>query len=232
MLTPSTPPASLTAASPMPKRPKPPKPEAKVQYHHGDLKRALIDAALELAESEGLEAVTTRALARKLDVSHAAPARHFPNRGALLAEVAAEAFERFSHALSRAGKGLPSRETFAAMGRAYVRFALDHPALIRLMFSPELQALTEPSERLAATSTQAYEVLQTGARSALGAGASEDEVSDAAFFGWSVAHGAAALWLDGPLKGFGPKQGARARFLAQADRAIDVAASSVGRHQS
>ena len=60
-------------------------------------------------------------------------------------------------------------------------------------------------------------------------GASEDEVSEAAFFGWSVAHGAAALWLDGPLKTFGPKQGAKTRFLAQADRAIEVAASSLRR---
>ena len=211
----------------MPKRKKPLKPEAKPQYHHGDLRRALIEAALELADSEGLEALTTRALARKLDVSHAAPARHFPNRSALLAEVAAEAFERFSHALSRAGKGLLNEETFAAMGRAYVRFALDHPALLRLMFSPELQALTAPSERLAATSAHAYEVLQAGARGALGSGASEEAVSEAAFFGWSVAHGAASLWLDGPFKSFGPKQGAKTRFLAQADRAIDVAARAL-----
>jgi AcrR family transcriptional regulator len=211
----------------MPKRLKTAKSETKPQYHHGDLRRALIDAALDLADSEGLEALTTRALARKLNVSHAAPARHFPNRSALLAEVAAEAFERFSHALSRAGKGLPSEEVFSAMGRAYVRFALDHPALLRLMFSPELQALTEPSERLAATSAHAYQVLQTGARSALGSGASEEEVGEAAFLGWSVAHGAASLWLDGPVKGFGPKQGAKARFLAQADRAIDVAARAL-----
>jgi AcrR family transcriptional regulator len=229
MLTPSTPADSLPGSSPMPKRAKPAKPEAKAAYHHGDLRRALIDAALELADREGLEALTTRALARTLDVSHAAPARHFPNRGALLAEVAAEAFERFSQALSRASKGLVGEETFAAMGRAYVRFALEHPALVRLMFSPELQALAEPSERLAATSTQAYEVLQAGARSALGAGASEQQVSDAAFFGWSVAHGAAALWLDGPVKHFGPKQGAKTRFLAQADHAVDVAARALAR---
>ena len=69
--------------------------------------------------------------------------------------------------------------------------------------------------------------LQAGARAAVGEGGSEDDVAAAAFFGWSVAHGAAALWLDGPMKGFGPKHGAKARFLAQADRAVDAAAQGM-----
>ena len=212
----------------MPKRPKPAKPEHKKHYHHGDLRRALVDSALELVDQEGLEALSTRELSRRLDVSHAAPARHFPNRGALLAEVAAEAFERFAQALARAAKPLPPGPAFSAMGRAYVRFALEHPGLLRLMFSPELRASTEPSEHLDAASSQAYAVLQAGARGALGAAAAEEDVGAAAFLGWSVAHGAAMLWLDGPLKDHGPKQGAKARFLAQADRAIEAAARALG----
>jgi AcrR family transcriptional regulator len=182
-----------------------------------------VEAALELADREGLEALTTRALARKLEVSHAAPARHFPNRGSLLAEVAAEAFERFARALANAAKPLRAEAAFAAMGRAYVSFALDHPGLLRLMFSPELKALTEPSERLESASTHAYAVLQSGARQALGDAAPEADVAAAAFLGWSVAQGAATLWLDGPLPSFGPKQGAKARFLAQVDQAISAA---------
>jgi AcrR family transcriptional regulator len=166
-------------------------------------------------------------LARKLGVSHAAPARHFPSRGALLAEVAAEAFERFAHALARAAKPLPSETSFAAMGRAYVRFALEHPGLLRLMFSPEIKGLTEPNARLETAATHAYQVLQSGARSALGDDASEDDVGAAAFLGWSVAHGAAALWLDGPVQDMGPKAGVKARFLAQADRAIETAVRSL-----
>ena len=196
------------------------KPEAKSAYHHGDLRRALVEAALEVADREGFEALTSRALARKLGVSHAAPARHFPNRGSLLAEVAAEAFERFAAALAQAAKGHTAEAAFAAMGRAYVRFAVDHPGLLRLMFNPELETLAEPSERLQSASDHAYAVLQSGARQALGDAASEADVAAAAFYGWSLAHGAASLWIDGPLRKYGPPQGAKARFLAQADQAI------------
>ncbi len=231
MLTVSTMAARLRPQPPMPKRSNPAKREHKTQYHHGDLRRALVDSALELVDDEGLEALTTRALARKLEVSHAAPARHFPNRGSLLAEVAAEAFERFAQALARAAKPLPPGPAFSAMGRAYVRFALDHPGLLRLMFSPELKALTEPSPHLAAASSQAYAVLQSGARGALGEAATDDDVGAAAFLGWSVAHGAAMLWLDGPLREKGPskesRQSAKARFLAQADQAIEAAARAL-----
>src|SRR5258706_14323437 len=164
MLTVSTMAARLRPQPPMPKRSNPAKREHKIQYHHGDLRRALVDSALELVDDEGLEALTTRALARKLEVSHAAPARHFPNRGSLLAEVAAEAFERFAQALARAAKPLPPGPAFSAMGRAYVRFALDHPGLLRLMFSPELKALTEPIPLFASASSQAYALLQSAAR--------------------------------------------------------------------
>jgi AcrR family transcriptional regulator len=213
----------------MPKNPKPVKSEEKKpQYHHGDLRKALLECALELADGLGPEAVTTRALARKLGVSHAAPARHFPNRAALLAEVAAAAFERFAVALAQATKSLPSEAAFVGMGRAYVRFALKHPGLLRLMFSPELKRLTEPSEQLDAAAAHAFEVLQSGARAALGNEATEQDVGDAAFFGWSVVHGAATLWLEGPLQDMGPKQTAKARFLAQSDRAVELAARALG----
>jgi hypothetical protein len=88
------------------------------------------------------------------------------------------------------------------------------------MFNPELESLAEPSERLESASSGAYAVLQSGARQALGDAASEADVAAAAFLGWSVAHGAACLWVDGPLRKYDPKQGAKARFLAQADQAI------------
>ena len=71
----------------------------KDEYHHGDLRRALLDGALALIDEDGLGAVSTRALARRLGVSHAAPAHHFKDREALLAEVATEGFGHFTAAL-------------------------------------------------------------------------------------------------------------------------------------
>jgi AcrR family transcriptional regulator len=209
------------------KRAAPAKSSAKPRYHHGDLKQALVTAGLALANEEGLEALTTRALARKLGVSHAAPARHFPNRSSLLAEVAAAAFERFSQVLSAATDGVAPTLAFAAMGRAYVRFALEHPGLIHLMFSPEIAGMKQAPERLSLASSAAYAVLQNGARNALGKRATDQNVAKAAFLGWAVTHGAATLWLDGPMRLDTSTTDARARFLALSDAAIDGVSAAI-----
>ena len=203
------------------------KAKAKPAYHHGDLKQALVSAGLALADESGLEALTTRALARKLGVSHAAPARHFPQRSLLLAEVAAAAFEMFSQVLSGAAHGAAPKLAFAAMGRAYVRFALEHPGLIHLMFSPEIAGMKKAPERLSLASGAAYAVLENGARNALGARATEQKVAVAAFLGWSVTHGAATLWLDGPMRLDTSTDDARARFLALSDAAIDGVSTAI-----
>ncbi len=213
----------------MAKRASPSKAKAKAKpaYHHGDLKQALVGAGLALADESGLEALTTRALARKLGVSHAAPARHFPQRSLLLAEVAAAAFEMFSQVLSGAAHGAAPKLAFAAMGRAYVRFALEHPGLIHLMFSPEIAGMKKAPERLSLASGAAYAVLENGARNALGARATEQKVAVAAFLGWSVTHGAATLWLDGPMRLDTSTDDARARFLALSDAAIDGVSTAI-----
>ncbi len=211
----------------MAKRASPPKPKAKPRYHHGDLKQALVSAGLALADEWGLEALTTRALARQLGVSHAAPARHFPQRSLLLAEVAAAAFEMFSQVLSSAADSAAPAHAFAAMGRAYVRFALAHPGLIHLMFSPEIAGMKAAPERLSLASGAAYAVLENGARNALGARATDQKVAVAAFLGWSVTHGAATLWLDGPMRLDTSSKDALARFLALSDAAIDGVSSAL-----
>src|SRR5437660_8463493 len=104
--------------------PLPPKP-----YHHGDLKRVLIDAALLLAEEGGAEAVQVREAARRAGVSPGAPFRHFPSRVALMSAVAEEAMRRFraeiEHALDHAPADPLGR--FRAIGIAYLRWALRNP---------------------------------------------------------------------------------------------------------
>ena len=106
-------------------------------YHHGDLRVAVLAAAGRMLEKEGAAGLSVRAAARRAGVSHAAPYRHFPDRGALLAALAQQGFQDLEKTLeNRSGREL---------GEAYVRFAREHPQRFRLMFSggheaPGLQA--------------------------------------------------------------------------------------------
>ncbi len=104
-------------------------------YHHGDLSRALVDAARRLLESEGPSALSLRAVAREAGVSPAAPYHHFKDKGELLDAVAHEGWLMLDEALGRAKAAAPSiREAVAELGVAYVCFARDHPALYRVMY--------------------------------------------------------------------------------------------------
>ena len=108
-------------------------------YHHGDLRNSLLGAARAILEEEGLAALSLRAVARRAGVSHAAPYRHFPNHEALLAELAIEGFFDLKEALGKAcAHGGPTDDRIANIGAAYMRFVAQRPALVRLMFGPQL----------------------------------------------------------------------------------------------
>jgi AcrR family transcriptional regulator len=117
------------------RQPAPPEPNPDRPYHHGNLRRALIEAALDIATRRGAEHVSVREAARQVGVSPGAPFRHFPSRKALMTAVAEQANERLSleasHALARAGAGGPAR--LRALGRAYLRWALRNPAHFRIV---------------------------------------------------------------------------------------------------
>jgi AcrR family transcriptional regulator len=152
-------------------------------YHHGNLRASLIAAAETLLEKAGLEGVSLREAARTAGVSHNAPYRHFANREALLAAVAAGGFARLAAAMDAAGGG--SR----AAGRAYLAFAAAHPALYRLMFGPGLAKDAHPELRAAA------EAAMRPLRAIGAAGASRQ----AAVGMWALLHGLAVLLADGQL---------------------------------
>src|SRR4051812_31029213 len=115
-----------------------PKPKAKLTpYHHGDLRRTLLQTSLELLESAGDDALTLRSVAAKAGVSHAAPYRHFADRNALLAAVNDEAFGDLQQALAQAAEEVPKtkpRERLLKVAQRYVEYALAHPAPYQLMF--------------------------------------------------------------------------------------------------
>src|ERR1700675_2544127 len=107
-------------------------------YHHGDLKRVLIDAALGLAEEGGAAAVSVREAARRAGVSPGAPFRHFPSRTALLTAVAEEAQRRFRAEIASALAEAPGRDPlarFRSLGVAYLRWAMRNPAHFEVISS-------------------------------------------------------------------------------------------------
>jgi AcrR family transcriptional regulator len=162
-------------------------------YHHGDLRRALVDAAAKIVAREGAGSVTLREVARLAGVSHNAPYRHFDSLSALLAAVATEGFEKFGAALREAGEAEPdAKQRRNAIGRAYLRFALDHPKLYLLMFGAELDKAQHPELRAAADA--AFSVL-TGT---IGQGGRAGH--SAAISAWAFVHGLAHLVLDKQIK--------------------------------
>lgn len=114
--------------------------ESRRDYHHGDLSRAIKAATLATIETEGLEAVSLRAIARRLGVSEAAPYHHFSSKDELLAQLAAEAYrefgERLAGAIEAAGKDPYDR--LAALASAYIGFGLERRGRFRLMFGEHM----------------------------------------------------------------------------------------------
>jgi AcrR family transcriptional regulator len=154
-------------------------------YHHGDLRRALLDAALLILERDGEASLGLRELARAVGVSPAAPYRHFDSRAALLEALAVIGFTRFTAAMEAAAAAdAPAR----SMGETYVRFARDNANLFRLMFSPQLRRDNRPGLRMAADA--AYQTLRHIA----------GENRLAAIGAWSRVHGLAILLLDGQIR--------------------------------
>lgn len=115
-------------------------------YHHGDLSRALVEAARRILETEGPAALSLRAVAREAGVSPAAPYHHFKDKGELLDAVAHEGWAALDAALGEArAKAVDSKERMTSLGVAYVCFARDNPALYRVMYdcSRDKDALPE-----------------------------------------------------------------------------------------
>ena len=173
-------------------------------YHHGDLRRAVLTAALDVIATDGPSALSLRDLARRAGVSHAAPAHHFKDRTGLLTAIAAEGFGLLSAAL---GDAADLRDA----GVRYVRFAREHPAHFQVMFTPGL--LRADDLELATARALAGEAL----RGAVSGVRPEDLGIDARMAGvaaWSLAHGFATLLLshnlDGPVGGQDPEEVFRA----------------------
>lgn len=169
---------------------------ARSAYHHGDLRQALLDAAeIELAE-KGLEAFTLRGVARRAGVSHAAPAHHFKDTAAMLTALATVAAGRLTASMRhyRARAGSTPRAGIVASGVGYIAFALESPALFKLLFGSERPDSDDPG--LIQQADRAFRVLADDLSALLGSdplGDREGMFETAAI--WSAVHGIASLLI-------------------------------------
>ena len=124
------------------------------KYHHGALREALLERAVVILGEQGIEKLSLRGLARDLGVSHAAPARHFANKGELLSAIASEGYQRLTAATTKAAVGVESAvERLRAMGRASVRWAMDNRSFYSAIMNPDVNRYADPG---LTASLQAY----------------------------------------------------------------------------
>lgn len=176
-------------------------------YHHGDLRPALLHAAVEAIGQDGPAAMSLREVARRAGVSHAAAAYHFGDKAGLLTAIAVQGYRMLTEELHDARV---ARRSFLEVGVAYVRFAVSHRAHFEVMYRPELYRPDDPEvrEARAAAAVLLYGTTSpTAGQLAAGAAA------------WSLVHGLATLWLNGNLPsqlGSDPEEITRivARYLA------------------
>ena len=159
-------------------------------YHHGDLRTALVEAGLRALETTSLADLSLRQLAREVGVSATAVYRHFPDKRALMSALATAGLEGLAQAQQAAADAEPEL-AFAATGRAYVRFALANPALFRLIFSHAC-----PEDKTVFGESLAARMLRDNA-----AALSDNALAAQRLVvqSWAVVHGLAMLMLDNQL---------------------------------
>ena len=162
------------------------------RYHHGDLRVALIEVGLRLLKERDGRDLSLREIAREVGVSATSVYRHFPDNAALMGALAREGLDRLASAQRSATNGQEGAEPFAATGRAYVRFALDNPALFRLIFTSSVQLDGDGDG-------EAFRMLRVQAAAVASCEVGSIEAEKAALRAWSLVHGLAMLMLDGQL---------------------------------
>lgn len=197
-------------------------------YHHGDLRQALIDAALELVRKEGLSSWTLRGVARHCGVSHAAPYHHFADKEALLGAMTALGFDRLTAQLAAAadGAGDIPQDRLRAAARAYIAFGADNPGLYQVMFR-EVRSSAQGSVEGREAGMRAMELLVIEIISAQIAGqAPIGDPTHLVLPSWSMLHGFVSLAVLGPLPGMGLVDDER--FGPLADAVVDAALRTLG----
>lgn len=178
--------------------------ESRERYHHGDLRNSLIEAATRILDDEGIKALSLRAVARRAGVSQAAPYRHFVDKEALLAAVAADGFTLLSKSMNDAvadAEPGPSAK-IRALGRGYVAFATSYPSRVRLMFTHEIPDWSIHAGLIEAAN-EAYAIISVAVHERLSQpGAAPVDPKLATVAAWAGVHGLATLIADRQIQPF------------------------------
>jgi AcrR family transcriptional regulator len=189
---------------------------AKDSYHHGDLRHALLEAALSLVAERSVAELSLREVARRAGVTYAAPYHHFADKAALLAAVACQGFEGLVADLERAAARRATLESeLLAMAEAYVAFAIAHPSHYRVMFLPEGKASLD-ADALRVAGDRAFGMLLERVARAR-PGDSERQHRVLATTVWAALHGLSLLAIDGVLQNKLPSP---EKMMREACRAI------------
>jgi AcrR family transcriptional regulator len=178
----------------------------KVDYHHGDLRRALIETAVKTIAQHGFDALSLRELAARAGVSPGAPYHHFSNRTELLASIAEEGFTRLEAQLIAARDAAPDNSSarLEALGLAYVTFAVSSLGYFRVMFHGDSK-----SSKPTATGLRAFHILRDAVVACQEANqAPKGDATRLVLLAWSAVHGFATLWVDRalPFDGLEPER--------------------------
>jgi AcrR family transcriptional regulator len=164
---------------------------AEPKYHHGDLRRAILDAALELIKESGVPSLSLREIARRIGVTSAAPYYHFKDRGELLLQIGIQGYSQLLPILQQAAATASgAEEACEAEARAYLHFAQQHPGLYAVMFSADL-AQHEHSIKAKTIADRCFGIV---CASVAGSRTLSEQMSiEAALSIWSLLHGLAVL---------------------------------------
>ena len=182
----------------------------KKPYHHGDLRPALLRAVKELLAEQGIESLSLRECARRAGVSWSAPGHHFGDKTGMLTAFATEGYVALTSLLQkRSRQQSEARKAAAAVGTAYLEFALKQPEYFRLMFRAELLNQTDDAYKAARASASG--VLESSVRLCRQAeGLTDDFQSrERCLLAWSAVHGFATLLLEGAIRDVGRTPKAR-----------------------
>lgn len=167
------------------------------RYHHGDLRNAVIDAALELLEEKGVGGVTLRQCAARAGVSHGAPGHHFGDLRGVLTAIAAIGFDRLVRQMQAAADAADDeRGRLLAMGLAYIDFAIANRAHFSLMFQRDRLDENDPALKRAADAT--YSLFREETARYYGRG--RTDLRRIRYGHWSMVHGYASLSISGQIE--------------------------------
>ena len=171
--------------------------QKKLRYHHGELRSALIEAALEILTRDGMEGLSLRVLARATGVTQAAPYSHFRDKDDLLAAVAETGFQRLALQMAEEATGQPNVQArIERLMGTYIRFAVANKSLFQLMFSRELSVMKD-YPTLAMTAGKSYSLI-SATLAQRGVPAEETRFLTVSI--WSLCHGLTTLIVDDKIK--------------------------------